>query len=125
MRRFNLTAPLALTLFLIGFGQPAVAETRLLMIEEEWCEWCEQWNADIGVIYEKTTEGRQAPLLRADIHEPMPEGISLSIRAQYTPTFVLLDDGREIGRIEGYPGEDFFWGMLNRLLGKAPPAGGS
>ena len=35
---------------------------------------------------------------------------------RFTPTFVLVDDGREIGRIEGYPGEDFFWGLLERLL---------
>jgi len=27
-----------------------------------------------------------------------------------------------LGRIEGYPGEDFFWGLLARLLEKASPA---
>ncbi len=41
-------------------------------------------------------------------------------QAQYIPTFVLIDEGKEVGRIEGYPGEDFFWGMLGKLLEKLP-----
>ena len=36
----------------------------------------------------------------------------------YTPTFLLMSDSREIGRIEGYPGEDFFWALLNQILDK-------
>ncbi len=90
------------------------------MFEEEWCHWCAQWNKDVGVVYDKTEEGRRAPLIRVDIHGAFPEGVALASRPQYTPTFVLVDEGREVGRIEGYPGEDFFWGLLGRLLEKLP-----
>ena len=38
--------------------------------------------------------------------------------ARFSPTFVLTDGGREIGRIEGYPGEDFFWGLLEAMMPK-------
>jgi hypothetical protein len=31
-----------------------------------------------------------------------------------------MDEGREIGRIRGYPGEDFFWGLLGDLIGRIP-----
>jgi thioredoxin-related protein len=34
----------------------------------------------------------------------------------FTPTFILMDDGQELGRIEGYPGENFFWAVLEKLL---------
>ena len=34
----------------------------------------------------------------------------------FTPTFVLWHEGREIGRIVGYLGEDFFWGQLGELI---------
>ena len=34
----------------------------------------------------------------------------------FTPTFVLVREGRELARIEGYPGEDFFWGLLAAML---------
>jgi hypothetical protein len=34
----------------------------------------------------------------------------------FTPTFVIIDAGKELGRIEGYAGDEFFWFLLNRLL---------
>ena len=92
------------------------AETRLLMLDQFACEWCERWDAEVGVVYAKTAEGKRAPLLRNNIFDPLPDGIALSRRAQFTPTFVLVKDGAEIGRIEGYPGEDFFYGMLQQML---------
>ncbi|MEN8838669.1 MAG: hypothetical protein ABF266_10935, partial [Celeribacter marinus] len=33
-----------------------------------------------------------------------------------TPTFVLVDEGRELMRIEGYGGDDLFWSMLSVIL---------
>ena len=106
---------------LTALASPAPA-AELLMFEEKWCHWCERWNEEIGVIYHKTDEGAVAPLRRLDIHDGVPDGIELARRPQYTPTFVLIDNGREIGRIEGHPGEDFFWGLLGRLLKRLPAA---
>lgn len=94
----------------------AVAQTRLLMAEEPGCVWCARWNAEIGPIYEKTGEGSAAPLLRVDITQGVPDEITLSRPVNFTPTFVLLVDGQEVSRLEGYPGEDFFWGLLGRML---------
>ena len=37
-------------------------------------------------------------------------------RPVFTPTFVLVEDGKELGRIEGYAGDEFFWFLLGRLL---------
>lgn len=95
------------------------ARAELLMLRQDGCPWCEAWDEEIGPVYSKTDEGRQAPLREADISE-VPDDVTLERPARYTPTFVLLEDGVEVGRIEGYPGEDFFWGLLGRLL-KAPP----
>ncbi len=109
-----------LAVVLTTFTSPARA-AELLMFEEDWCTWCERWNDEVGVIYHKTTEGKRAPLRRVDIHGSFPEDVTLALRPQYTPTFVLIENGREVGRIEGYPGEDFFWGLLGRLFEKLPP----
>ncbi|MEP0943350.1 MAG: transcriptional regulator [Rhizobiaceae bacterium] len=93
---------------------------ELIMFEQDYCEWCERWNEDIGVVYAKTDEGKRAPLRRVNIHDPIPGDIS-SVRVErFTPTFVLVDKGVEIGRIRGYPGEDFFWGLLGQLIKKLP-----
>lgn len=89
---------------------------ELVMVEEEGCMWCERWLREIGPIYPKTEEGKRAPLRRIDISDPLPQDMQVSRRLHYTPTFVLLKDGKEKGRIEGYPGEDFFWGLLAQIL---------
>ncbi|TNF57738.1 MAG: hypothetical protein EP307_13380 [Rhodobacteraceae bacterium] len=105
----------------------ARAEMTLLMAEEAGCMWCARWNAEVAPEYPLTAEGRAAPLLRHDIDTALPEGITLRSRLRFTPTFVLLRDGVEVDRLEGYPGEDFFWGLLGAMLdraGKAPQTGG-
>ena len=96
----------------------AAAAAELVMLEQDYCDWCERWHEDVGVIYAKTAEGRRAPLRRVDIHSPLPEDLAHLKTGRFTPTFVLIDDGREVGRIRGYPGEDFFWGLLGQLLEK-------
>lgn len=95
------------------------------MLDEEWCEWCQLWEEEVGVIYHKTPEGARAPLRRISIHAREAKSLNLKTRAHYTPTFVLMSDGQEVGRIEGYPGEDFFWGLLQRLLERLPAQEGS
>lgn len=88
----------------------------MLMAEEVGCVFCRQWNEEIGPIYEKTGEGIAAPLRRMDIANPVPDDITLARSINFTPTFVLLIDGAEVSRIEGYPGEDFFWGLVGMML---------
>ncbi len=97
---------------------PDAAE--LIMVEQHACEWCEAWNEEVGGIYHKTAEGKAAPLRRIDIHDPLPVDLNYISGLVFTPTFVLVDKGREIGRIRGYPGEDFFWGLLQKLIEKLP-----
>ena len=37
----------------------------------------------------------------------------------YSPTFVMLAYGQEVGRIVGYQGSDLFWMQLEPLMAKA------
>lgn len=96
---------------------PAQADLRLMMVEQAGCAYCARWEKEIGPIYEKTSEGQAAPILKVDLRADLPAGITLTGgKPRYTPTFVLLRDGVEQSRIEGYPGEDFFWGLLDKML---------
>jgi hypothetical protein len=94
---------------------------ELLMIERHGCHWCERWNAEIGPIYPTTTEGARAPLRRVQIRE-LPDDVTFASPPIFTPTFVLVDEGRELGRIEGYAGDEFFWFVLTNLLDAHPDA---
>lgn len=96
----------------------ALADPVLLMAEEDGCYWCGKWNEEIAHIYPKTAEGRTAPLQRFDVHGEAPD-VAFDRRVHFTPTFILVQDGKEVGRIEGYPGEDFFWGLLTMMFERA------
>ena len=89
---------------------------ELLMFDSKLCEWCARWREEIGPIYPKTEEGKIAPLKSIDVHRPRPPAYKSIKGVVYTPTFVLWHDGREIGRIVGYTGEAFFWGLLGELI---------
>jgi hypothetical protein len=100
----------------VTFPALAYAETTLMLAEEPGCVWCARWNREIGPIYGKTSEGTAAPLRRVDITNPIPDDITLARTVNFTPTFILLINGTEATRLEGYPGEDFFWGLLGMML---------
>ena len=106
-------------LLMVSSALTAAADTVLVMVEEQGCVWCARWNDEIAHIYPKTAEGRAAPLQRIDIHDAHPVGMSFTRSLNFTPTFVLMVDGTEASRIEGYPGEDFFWGLLGQMLSQA------
>jgi len=109
---------IASALSLGAASRPAMA-LELVMFEEMGCYWCERWNKDIGVVYQKTKEGKRAPLRRVDINGKWPADVRHLYPVNFTPTFVLIEGNAEIGRILGYPGEDFFWPLLDELLKKA------
>lgn len=100
----------------IALPLPTQAEPRLIMVDQSGCVYCQTWHRQIGPIYAKTPEGQYAPLWVVDIADMPPEGVTLTRKVRFTPTFVLIDEGRELARIEGYPGEDFFWGILDKML---------
>jgi hypothetical protein len=104
--------------FLIVSARATAGAAELVMFESAGCSWCEKWDAEIAPIYPKTRESRIAPLRRVDLDDDLPADLKGLKAVIYTPTFVLLHRGREIGRILGYPGEDFFWALLDELMVK-------
>lgn len=105
----------------LSMALPVQAETdvELVMVEQNGCAYCIRWDNEISHIYPKTEVGTLAPLRRIDIHEPVPDDLEMARRLTFTPTFVLVLDGVEVNRLEGYPGEDFFWGMVEHMMVEA------
>jgi hypothetical protein len=99
----------------------AAPALELVMFRRAGCPWCAAWDREIGPIYAKTEVGRRAPVRFVDLDRPGDAKVAVVSPVRYSPTFVLADEGREIARIEGYPGEDFFWGRLEPLLPKPLP----
>lgn len=111
---------LALVAAALYFVMATVSRTasaaELLMFEDVGCPWCDRWRRDVGVAYPKTAEGHRAPLRSLKRSRALESGVALAGPIVVSPTFVLVDGGREVGRITGHPGPDFFWGLLGELL---------
>ncbi|UEM19155.1 transcriptional regulator [Skermanella mucosa] len=104
-------------------GAAELRAAELVMMEQPGCVWCKRFNEEVAPQYGKTREGQLAPLRRVDITEPWPEDLAAVAPERLTPTFVLVHEGRELDRLRGYPGDDFFWGLLGRMLEKVPGHG--
>ncbi len=101
-------------LALIGSLGPVLA-AELVMYRRAGCPYCEAFDREIAPAYPRTEIGRKLPLREIDIHA-RDKSVALKIPVRYTPTFVLVENGQERARIEGYPGEFFFWPRLENLL---------
>lgn len=117
MRTARLRTGIAAAMLLMSCASGHAAE--LLMFELPACAPCLLFESQIGRIYDKTEEGRLAPLHRLPFGAPPPE--FRYVRAPtVAPSFVLVDNGRELGRIEGYSSDELFWMSLSTRLDQLP-----
>ncbi len=101
---------------IIASSYTSARAAELVMFEQAGCAWCKTFDREIAAVYAKTEEGARAPLRRVDIARALPFDLAFIAVERLTPLFVLVENGREIGRIRGYPGEDHFWGLLGALI---------
>jgi hypothetical protein len=122
----TLARAMAVFCFLLSAAMP-VAALELLMFERSGCVWCQRWDKEVSPGYIASLEGRRAPLRRVSLDRGAaglePGDKVLVPPVFYTPTFVLMENGRELGRITGYTDNATFWGLLEKILPKvAAPA---
>lgn len=94
---------------------------ELVMYERAGCVWCARWDREVAPLYHKTPEAKLLPLRRISLDKPADGSVKLAAPVRYAPTFVVLDRGREIGRITGYISDESFWGLLGALVAKLGP----
>lgn len=94
----------------------AAGGVRLIMVEQDGCRYCIEWDREIAPKYPKSAEGRFAPLQRAKRGDATLKTFNPVI---YTPTFLVVRNGEEVGRVTGYAGQMFFYEELDEQLAKA------
>ena len=113
-----------LIFFAVLASSPAAMAAEMIMLVQPGCPWCAKFDAEIAPAYPNTPEGRRAPLRRVDITAPWPEELAGISAERFTPTFILMDEGKEVARLRGYPGDQFFWYLVGDMLAKLPPGDG-
>jgi hypothetical protein len=99
--------------------QASAQRLSLIVYERAGCPWCLRWDKEIAPIYPRTDTGMRVPLRRISLDYPKADAPKLEDPVRFTPTFVLMLNGREFGRITGYHDDGFFWGLLEALVARA------
>ena len=114
----SLIEAFALALTFAASLQTAVADSRLIMVTSDYCPSCQAWELDVGKVYDKSPYATTLPLTRVEIGSKMPGGVTFEKPVVGTPTFLIIHNGQEIGRQNGYIDAEMFWWWLSEYTAK-------
>jgi thioredoxin-related protein len=92
---------------------------ELLVFEVEHCRYCDVLKRDVLPRYRAAPLGSQAPMRFIDLNRIDTRTLSLREEVRMVPTTVLMKDGREVERIDGYTGPDLFLTLVARMIERA------
>src|SRR5688500_16240905 len=95
---------MAVALLALILTRPADA-AELVMLDDRACVYCRQFHREVGRDYSNTGAGETAPLRKVNRWRKWPEDLGAVAPAYFTPVFILVDEGREVGRFAGYTTE--------------------
>ena len=114
----GLITAFALALTFAASLQTAAADSRLIMVTSDHCPSCQAWELDVGKVYDKSPYATTLPLTRVEIGSKMPGGVTIQKPVVGTPTFLIVHNGQEIGRQNGYIDAEMFWWWLSEYTAK-------
>lgn len=89
---------------------------ELLVFEHRDCVYCRVFRADTLPRYRESEHEGKVPIRFISIENTDTSALKLNGSIQMVPTFVLMQDGAEVGRIAGYWAPDNFFKMLSNLM---------
>ncbi|MCU0953720.1 MAG: thioredoxin family protein [Hyphomicrobium sp.] len=97
------------------------ARFELLVVETDNCIYCGLFRRDVAPTYTASIRARSVPMRFIDLNAPDIDALSLSAPIESVPTVLVVEQGREVGRIAGYVGPEIFFHSLNTLLPEESP----
>lgn len=99
-----------------GAEIPPAGSAELVVMEAEGCTYCTIFRRDVLPSYEMSEHAKSMPVRFVDINDVEKSGIVLDGPISMVPTFVVIKNHREIGRIPGYLGRENFFHAISYLL---------
>jgi len=99
---------------------PSNGNMELVVIEAPGCIYCTLFRRDVLPSYAASPRSKDLPIRFVDINDEAASAISIDYPVDIVPTFLVLKNNKEVGRIPGYTGPEFFFHTINYLLSTAP-----
>ena len=110
---------LLLIICFCGYIDSTYAEARgkLLYFYSDTCAYCKVWENEIANIYLKTEFEDEFKLSFINFFSNVElEEYGISKIVKVTPSFIFVKDKKEVGRIEGYKGQELFWWQVDDVI---------
>ena len=98
---------------------PHFSNLQLVVLEAPGCTYCDIFRRDVLPSYEASQQAKDMPVRFIDVNDLTKTQIELQSQIDILPTFVIVKDNVEIGRIPGYMGPEDFFHSINYLLSSA------
>lgn len=93
------------------------AKTEVIVFEIGGCQYCTAFRDNLGARYLASTTNAAAPMRYVDVGRLDPRSFQLRSDITTVPTIVLMQDGKEVDRVEGYPLSEVLFGMVKSRVG--------
>lgn len=97
---------------------PPSSRNELVVIEVTDCAYCRVFRRDLLPAYAASNQARDVPIRFLKVDEVSRSGSALRAPINIVPTVLVLEQGREIGRIPGLTGQDTFFRAIDLILGR-------
>lgn len=111
--------------FVLLFSLPTFA-AELLMIHAPYCGYCVAFLKEVAPGFNETFRGKALPLRVLDVSKSENiDWLKEQIRVKNikgisgTPTFIIMHEGKERGRVVGYAGKEWFYPVLDQAVKKS------
>ena len=98
---------------------PHYSNLQLVVMESSDCTYCTIFRRDVLPSYEASEQAKDMPVRFVDVNDINKTQIELQSPIDNLPTFVIVKDNNEIGRIPGYIGPEDFFHSISYLLSSA------
>lgn len=93
---------------------------QLVVMEAEGCTYCGLFRRDVLPAYQTSVHAKDVPVRFLDVNDVEKSNLALDTPIAIVPTFVVVKDNREVGRIPGYTGPENFFHAIKYLISSAP-----
>lgn len=102
---------------------PAHANLQLVVMEAPGCIYCSLFRRDVLPSYQASQRAKDIPVRFVDVNDIATAKLDLDASVDIVPTFVLVQNNKEVGRIPGYVGPETFFHSINFLMTKVHSSG--
>ncbi len=93
---------------------------EMVVLEVPGCIYCNVFRRQLLPTYKSSKQAKRIPIRFVNLNDPALAEIGLTQPVDIVPTFVILEDNHEIGRIPGYMSRHDFFRAIDYILSGRP-----